>query len=185
MEETTVADVVKRGNVAVFFDVTIGGHPLGRISMELFRTQVPRTVENFRQLCTGEHRRGGQATGYKGARFHRVIKDFMCQGGDIVKGDGTGRLSIYGDKFEDESSGLQLKHASAGLLSMANSGPHTNGCQFFFTCARTEWLDGKHVVFGRVMDQASLAVVRKMEAVPIGPNSRPKLDVVISECGEL
>ncbi len=186
MDELTVADVVRRGNVAVFFDITIGGHPVGRIKMELWKAQVPKTAENFRQMCTGEFRRGGAPAGYKGCRFHRVIKDFMCQGGDFLKGDGTGRVSIYGDKFDDEMEGLRLRHTSPGLLSMANSGPNSNGCQFFVTCAKTEWLDGKHVVFGRVMDAESMLTVRKIEAVPVAPGSnRPKLDVVISECGEL
>lgn len=180
-----MAEVVKRGNVAVFFDITIGGHPVGRVQMELFKTQVPKTVENFRQLCTGEHRRGGQPVGYKGVKFHRVIKDFMIQGGDFMKGDGTGRLCIYGERFDDEPAGLQLRHTGPGLLSMANSGPNSNGCQFFLTCARTDWLDGKHVVFGRLMNRDSLTVMRKIEAVPTGPNNRPKLDVVIEQCGEL
>lgn len=135
-------DAIKRGNLVVFFDITIGGAPAGRIKIELFKLFVPKTVENFRQLCTGEFRKGGLPIGYKGAKFHRVMKGFMAQGGDIVKGDGTGRVSIYGDRFEDEEMGLKLKHTGPGLLSMANSGPNTNGCQFFFTCAKTDWLDG-------------------------------------------
>ena len=136
MEDSTLQEALKRGNPVVFMDITIGGAPAGRIRMELFKSQVPRTAENFRQLCTGEHRRNGAPVGYKGARFHRVIRDFMVQGGDIVKGDGTGRTCIYaGDRFDDEPQGLKLRHAGAGLLSMANSGPNTNACQFFFTCA--------------------------------------------------
>ncbi|DAZ93217.1 TPA: hypothetical protein N0F65_001569 [Lagenidium giganteum] len=107
----------------------------------------------------------------------------MVQGGDFLKGDGTGRMSIYGDKFADEN--FVHKHTEAGLLSMANSGPDTNGCQFFFTCAPCDWLDGKHVVFGKILDPASLLVVRKMESVPVGANSKPKLNVTITECGEL
>lgn len=185
MEDISVADVVKRGNVAVFFDVTIGGHPAGRIKMELWKQQVPKTVENFRQLCTGEYKKGGQSIGYKGCKFHRVIKDFMIQGGDFVKGDGTGKMSIYGASFADESNGLSLKHTGPGLLSMANSGPNSNGCQFFLTCAKTDWLDGKHVVFGRVMDADSLLVMRKIEAVPTGAQNRPRLECMIAECGEL
>jgi peptidyl-prolyl isomerase H (cyclophilin H) len=187
MEDLTVQDVLKRGNTAVFLDITIGGHAAGRIRLELFKTTVPRTAENFRQLCTGEFKRAGQPIGYKNCRFHRVMKDFMAQGGDFVKGDGTGRACIYpGDKFDDEPAGLALKHSVPGLLSMANSGPNTNGCQFFITCNRTEWLDGKHVVFGRVMDSESMLVVRKIEAVPVASGSnRPRLDVVIAECGEL
>ena len=124
--------------------------------------------------------------GYKGTVFHRVISDFMLQGGDFVKGDGTGRSSIYGlDTFDDEPNGLKLRHSAPGVLSMANSGPGTNGCQFFITTKAAEWLDGKHVVFGRVMDYASMMVVRKVEAVPVGPLNKPKLECVITECGEL
>mmetsp|Transcript_4268 Transcript_4268/g.6541 ORF Transcript_4268/g.6541 Transcript_4268/m.6541 type:complete len:106 (+) Transcript_4268:91-408(+) len=105
----------------------------------------------------------------------------MIQGGDFVKGDGTGRLSIYGDKFADES--FDMKHTAPGLLSMANSGPNTNGCQFFITCAPSDWLDGKHVVFGKVID--GLLTIRKVENVAVGPNNKPKLACVISECGEM
>jgi len=119
-------------NPIVFFDITMGGHPIGRIKMELFANVVPKTAENFRQFCTGEYRKGGTPLGYKGCTFHRVIKDFMVQGGDFVKGDGTGKMSIYGTSFADEN--LSLKHVGPGLLSMANSGPNTNGCQFFLTC---------------------------------------------------
>lgn len=183
--DSSVADVLRRGNVAVFLDVTVGGAPIGRLRLELFAAQVPRASENFRQLCTGEHRRGGAPVGYKGAPFHRVLKDFMAQGGDVVKGDGTGRLSAFGDRFDDEPAGLALRHAGPGVLSMANSGPNTNGCQFFITFAPAPHLDGKHVVFGRLMDAASLAVLRKIEAVPVGANARPRLEVVVSECGEL
>lgn len=149
--------------------------------MELFKDVVPKTAENFRQLCTGEHKRNGVPQGYKGCLFHRVIKDFMVQGGDFIKGDGTGLMSIYGDKFEDEN--FQLKHSSPGLLSMANSGPNTNGCQFFITCAKCDFLDGKHVVFGRLVD--GLLTLRKIENVPTGPNNRPKVPITISECGEM
>jgi len=186
MEDQTVDAVVARGNVAVFFDVSIGGTPVGRVSLELYKTQVPRTAENFRQLCTGELRRGGAPVGYKGSRFHRVIKGFMVQAGDFVRGDGTGRTSIFGDKFDDEPAGLVLKHPGAGVLSMANSGPHTNGCQWFITTGAADWLDGKHVVLGRVLDAASMLVVRKIEAVPVVEGSnKPKLDVLVTECGEL
>mmetsp|Transcript_10737 Transcript_10737/g.27887 ORF Transcript_10737/g.27887 Transcript_10737/m.27887 type:complete len:182 (-) Transcript_10737:147-692(-) len=169
------------GNPIVFMDISIGGHPAGRITMELFADAVPRTAENFRQFCTGEHRKGGKPVGYKGCAFHRVIKGFMLQGGDFVKGDGTGCASIYGDSFADESFGL--KHVGPGLLSMANSGPDTNGCQFFITCDPCEWLDGKHVVFGKVVD--GMLCVRKVENVAVGANSKPKLPIVITECGEM
>jgi len=179
-----VAEVIKRGNPCVFFDVEIAGVPAGRIKFELFRDVVPKTCANFRQFCTGEFKKNEQPVGYKGCSFHRVIKDFALQGGDFVNGDGTGRQSIYGDHFADEN--FQLKHKGPGLLSMANSGANTNGCQFFITCAKTDWLDGKHVVFGKVIDEESLFVVRKIEQVPTaGQGNTPKLPVIIVECGEL
>mmetsp|Transcript_27165 Transcript_27165/g.46839 ORF Transcript_27165/g.46839 Transcript_27165/m.46839 type:complete len:172 (+) Transcript_27165:39-554(+) len=169
------------GNPVVFFDVTIGGHNAGRMKIELFADVVPKTAENFRQLCTGEFRKNGIPIGFKGCAFHRVIKDFMIQGGDFVKGDGTGRISIYGDKFPDEN--FTLKHTAPGMLSMANSGPNTNGCQFFITTTPCDWLDGKHVVFGKVID--GLLTVRKIENVAVGPNNKPKLPCLIAECGEM
>eukprot|EP01105_Mastigella_eilhardi_P005957 TRINITY_DN17610_c0_g1_i1.p2 TRINITY_DN17610_c0_g1~~TRINITY_DN17610_c0_g1_i1.p2 ORF type:complete len:187 (-),score=62.93 TRINITY_DN17610_c0_g1_i1:23-562(-) len=168
-------------NPVVFFDVAMGNHPIGRIKMELFADKVPKTAENFRQLCTGQLRKNNVPQGFKGCIFHRVIKDFMIQGGDFLKGNGTGRTSIYGDRFDDEN--FTLKHTTAGLLSMANSGPHTNGCQFFVTCAPAEWLDGKHVVFGQVVD--GMKVVRMIENVSVGPNSKPKIECKIIECGQL
>ena len=173
--------MAKIPNPIVFFDVSIGGQDIGRMKMELFADVVPKTAENFRQFCTGEYRKDGLPQGYKNATFHRVIKDFMIQGGDFLKGDGTGSMSIYGPSFEDEN--FKLKHDSAGLLSMANSGPSTNGCQFFITCAKCDFLDGKHVVFGKVVD--GLLVMRKVENVPTGGNNRPRLPVVINLCGEL
>ncbi|XP_030843110.1 peptidyl-prolyl cis-trans isomerase H [Strongylocentrotus purpuratus] len=168
-------------NPVVFFDITIGGQDIGRMKVELFADVVPRTAENFRQLCTGEFKKNNMPTGYKGATFHRVIKDFMIQGGDFIKGDGTGTVSIYGSNFMDEN--FKLKHDGPGLLSMANSGPGTNGCQFFVTCAKCDFLDGKHVVFGKVID--GLLVMRKIENVPTGPNNRPKIPVLVSQCGEM
>ncbi|KAJ3248427.1 cytochrome P450 monooxygenase 7 [Chytriomyces hyalinus] len=169
-------------NPIVFFDITIGGQPVGRIKMELFADIVPKTAENFRQLCTGEYKRNGVPQGYKNCTFHRIIKDFMVQGGDFLKGDGTGSMCIYGgENFADEN--FTLKHSSPGLLSMANSGPNTNGCQFFITCAKTDFLDNKHVVFGRLVD--GLLTLRKIENVPTGPNNKPKVPVIISECGEM
>ena len=169
------------GTPVVFFDMTIGGAPAGRIEMTLRADVVPKTAENFRQLCTGEFRQGGKPVGYKGTPFHRCIKGFMVQGGDFVRGDGTGCLSIYGDKFEDEN--FDLKHTGAGLLSMANNGPGMNGCQFFITCDACDWLDGKHVVFGKVVD--GMLTVRKLESVTVGPNSKPKLPIVVTQCGEM
>ncbi|KAF5349956.1 hypothetical protein D9756_009246 [Leucocoprinus leucothites] len=165
----------------VFMDIQIGETPAGRMKFELFSDVVPKTAENFRQLCTGEYRVNSRPQGYKNATFHRVVPNFMCQGGDFLKGDGTGSFSIYGEKFPDEN--FVEKHTGPGLLSMANSGANTNGCQFFVTTAKCDFLDGKHVVFGRVID--GMLTLRKIENVPTGPNNRPKLVVKITECGEM
>ncbi|BEI89697.1 uncharacterized protein CcaverHIS019_0210590 [Cutaneotrichosporon cavernicola] len=151
----------------VFFDVNIGDHSAGRIKIELFSDITPKTAENFRQLCTGEHRVNSVPQGYKNATFHR-IPQFMIQGGDFIRHDGTGTFSIYGAQFEDEN--FTIKHTGPGLLSMANSGPGTNGCQFFITTAPAEFLDGKHCVFGRVID--GLLTVRKIENVPTGTQNK-------------
>eukprot|EP00913_Durusdinium_trenchii_P010093 g9466.t1 len=164
-------------NPVVFFDISIGGHPVGRIKMELFRDVVPKTAENFRQLCTGEFKLNKVPIGYKNCTFHRIIKDFMIQGGDFVKGDGTGSLSIFGERFPDENFVLKsgTQHDKPGLLSMANSGANSNGCQFFITANKCDWLDNKHVVFGQVLDPASMLVVRKIENVAVGAGSKPRL----------
>ncbi|KAG9229573.1 cyclophilin-like domain-containing protein [Amylocarpus encephaloides] len=173
------------GNPLVFFDITLGGEPLGRIQFELFADVVPRTAENFRQFCTGETKNHlGRSQGYKGSKFHRIIKDFMCQGGDFLNGDGTGSICIDGMKtFDDEN--FNIKHTEPGLLSMANAGPNGNGSQFFITTTPTPFLDGKHVVFGKVVD--GMDVVRKMENTKTGYRGKdiPNIDVAISQCGEM
>ncbi|KAK5368758.1 Peptidyl-prolyl cis-trans isomerase-like 1 [Exophiala xenobiotica] len=178
------------GEPIVFFDITLGGESLGRIKMHLFANTVPKTAENFRQFCTGEHNVNGRPQGYKGSKFHRVIKNFMIQGGDFLHSDGTGSTSIYhNSSFPDEN--FTHKHTRPGLLSMANSGPNTNGCQFFITCAPTPFLDNKHVVFGQVADEESMNVVRMIENTRTagpggrGQGERPVLDVRVSECGEM
>jgi len=166
----------------VFFDMTIGGSPVGRITMELRSDVVPKTAENFRCLCTGEKGMGksGKPLHFKGSAFHRVIPDFMCQGGDFTAGNGTGGESIYGNKFADEN--FELKHTGPGVLSMANAGPNTNGSQFFLCTVKTGWLDGKHCVFGQVVD--GLDVVKSIEAVgsQSGKTAKP---VVVADCGQL
>mmetsp|Transcript_61526 Transcript_61526/g.165522 ORF Transcript_61526/g.165522 Transcript_61526/m.165522 type:complete len:174 (+) Transcript_61526:81-602(+) len=169
-------------NPKVFFDMTIGGAPAGRITMELRADVAPKTAENFRALCTGEKGTGpsGKPLHFKGSAFHRVITDFMCQGGDFTRGNGTGGESIYGAKFADEN--FKLKHTGAGILSMANAGPNTNGSQFFLCTANTAWLDGKHVVFGIVTD--GLDIVKKIEGVG-SQSGKTSQAVMIEDCGEL
>lgn len=176
-------EALKRGNAVVFMDIAIGGQPVGRLRLELFNGIAPKTCENFRQLCTGESLVNSRPVGYKNCTFHRVIRDFMVQGGDFVNGDGSGSWSIYGTTFADES--FALKHDEAGLLSMANTGPNSNGCQFFITTAQTSWLDGKHVVFGKVLDKASLEIVRRIEHCSVDSAQKPRQTVQVTECGEL
>jgi len=147
-----------------YFDVSYTngqGEQNRRINFNLFNDIVPRTAENFRALCTGEHSTPEQKLSYAGSPFHRIIPQFMIQGGDFTKGNGTGGKSIYGEKFADEN--FQLKHERPFLLSMANAGENTNGSQFFITTVITSWLDGKHVVFGEVADKESEAVVKDLE----------------------
>lgn len=172
-------------NPKVFFDITIGGNAIGRIVMVLYDDIVPKTVANFLALCKGDSTKTastGHALSFKGCSFHRVIKDFMIQGGDFTKGDGTGGESIYGEKFADEN--FIVKHTTGGLLSMANAGAGTNGSQFFITSKSTPHLDGKHVVFGHVTDGFE-EVFKVIEDTPTGAQDRPIEDVVIADCGML
>lgn len=170
-------------NPHVFFDIKQGEESLGRIVMQLYKDVTPKTAENFRALCTGEKGIGkkGKPLHYKGCTFHRVITDFMIQGGDFTNGDGTGGESIYGEKFADEN--FKMKHENGGLLSMANAGPGTNGSQFFITSRDTPHLDNKHVVFGRVVE--GMEIVRKIENVSTVGSDKPEVDVIIADCGEL
>jgi len=161
----------------VYFDVQVGNNPVGRIVIGLFGDVVPNTVRNFVTLCSP----GVNGKSYTGSHFHRVIKDFMIQGGDVIRGDGTGSTSIFGQQFDDEN--FTLKHTGPGILSMANSGPNTNGCQFFITTVKTSWLDNKHVVFGKVT-QGFQETVKVVEQTPTS-SDRPIEPVTISQCGIL
>merc|ERR1719281_1419492 len=169
-------------NPQVFFDMAIGAKASGRIVMELRADVAPKTAENFRALCTGEKGTGksGKPLHFKGSLFHRVIPQFMCQGGDFTASNGTGGESIYGSKFADEN--FTLKHTGPSVLSMANAGPGTNGSQFFLCTVKTDWLDGKHVVFGSVTK--GMEVVKAIEALG-SQSGTPSKKVKIVDSGQL
>uniref|UniRef100_A0A2D4PCK3 Peptidyl-prolyl cis-trans isomerase n=2 Tax=Micrurus surinamensis TaxID=129470 RepID=A0A2D4PCK3_MICSU len=165
----------KESNPVVYLDISADDEPLGHVRIELFSNVVPRTAENFRALCTGE-----KGFGFQNSRFHRIIPDFVCQGGDITKHDGTGGQSIYGNSFEDEN--FEIKHTGPGLLSMANCGRNTNSSQFFITLKKAEQLDFKHVVFGFVKD--GMDIVKKIESFG-SPEGIVSKRIVITDCGQI
>ncbi|XP_020685930.1 peptidyl-prolyl cis-trans isomerase CYP21-1 [Dendrobium catenatum] len=167
----------------VYLDVDIDGQHAGRIIIGLYGEVVPKTVENFRSLCTGEKGRGGhgKALHYKGTPFHRIVSGFVIQGGDITYGDGRGSESIYGGTFPDEN--FIIKHSHAGVVSMVNSGPDTNGSQFFITSVKASWLDGEHVAFGKVLQ--GMDTVYAIEGGAGTYNGKPRKKVIIVDSGEI
>jgi peptidyl-prolyl isomerase H (cyclophilin H) len=173
-----------KDNPVVLFDISINNQkPYERIFIELFADIVPKTAENFRQLCTGEQIRNNQPIGYKHTFFHRIVPDFVIQGGDFVFHNGKGSYSIYGETFPDEN--FIIKHDQPGIVSMANTGPNTNGCQFFITLAPCSWLDGKHVAFGKVNDLNSLNVIKRIEKIKVDDKGLPFGTVEIVQCGQM
>ena len=165
-------------NYQPYFDINIGDTYIGKIVFQLFDEDVPKTCKNFRYLCsTGILNKNKPS--YQDTLFHRVIKDFMIQGGDITRGDGTGGYSVYGEQFDDEN--FNLTHNQPGMLSMANSGPNTNNSQFFITFKKTPWLDNKHVVFGIIT--SGFDVLKKIESYETDDKDRPVEDIIIKKCG--
>ncbi|KAM6498987.1 Cyclophilin-like domain containing protein [Amanita muscaria] len=162
----------------VYFDITVNGNPLGRIVFKLYDDIVPKTARNFRELATNP-----EGNGYQGSKFHRIIPNFMLQGGDFTKGNGTGGRSIYGEKFADEN--FQKKHEKPGLLSMANAGKNTNGSQFFITTVKTDWLDGKHVVFGEVVEGFNTVVKKIEEYGTAAGTPKDRVEIKIAKSGTL
>lgn len=159
----------------VFFDIAIKGKSAGRVIFKLYADSVPKTSENFRALCTGE-----QGFGYKDSSFHRIIPQFMIQGGDFTNHNGTGGKSIYGRTFPDEN--FKHKHTKPGLLSMANAGPNTNGSQFFITTVPCPWLNGNHTVFGEVVEGYN--IIKQVEGYG-SQTGQPRAHVNIEDCGEI
>jgi cyclophilin family peptidyl-prolyl cis-trans isomerase len=167
-------------NTLPYFDISIGNIPEGRVVFQLFDDEVPKTCKNFRYLCSNGFNNKSKPE-YEGSSFHRVIKDFMIQGGDITNGDGTGGHSIYGKQFADEN--FNLTNNQPGMLSMANAGPNTNNSQFFITLKETPWSDNKHVVFGIVL--SGFDIIKKIENIDTANGDKPDLDVTINKCGLL
>jgi len=178
----TIPVEVNSNNPKVYFDLKVGEETDSRrVEFELFKDQVPKTAENFRAFCKGYTTTDNKILSYKSSKFHRIIKGFMMQGGDFENGNGTGGYSIYGKKFDDEN--FVYPHSQEFLLSMANSGPNSNGSQFFITFKETPWLNGKHVVFGRVIKGQEH--INEIENVPCGENDVPTNSVMIVDCGEI